>query len=82
MRPAEETRLAGAVILPQFERVGGTIRIKTPAILLGTTSRFVFLHEPQHRITHIIPNERIAELIVEGKKKKGAPDPSPPATKR
>ena len=57
------------------------IQIKTPAILLGTTRRFVFLHEPLHRITHIIPNERIAELIVEGKKKKGAPDPSPTATK-
>lgn len=57
------------------------IQIKTPAILLGTTSRFVFLHEPEHRITHIIPNERIAELIVQGKKKKGALDASQPAKK-
>jgi len=57
------------------------IQIRTPAILIGTTSRFVFLHEPQRGVTHIIPNERIAELVVPGKKKKGEPDAATPAKK-
>lgn len=58
------------------------IQVTTPAVLLGTTSRFVFLHEPQRGVTHIIPNDKIAELVVQGKKKKVAPAAVLPAQKR
>jgi hypothetical protein len=34
------------------------------ALLLGTTSRFVFLYYPAERRTHIIPLDNVAQLIV------------------
>lgn len=36
----------------------------SPALLLGTTSKFVFLYVPPAKQTHIIPIENVARLVV------------------
>ena len=33
-------------------------------ILIGTTNRFVFLHYPERRATHVVPMEMVSRLII------------------
>lgn len=33
-------------------------------ILVGTTNRFVFLHYPEHRVTHIVPMGMVSRLVI------------------
>lgn len=37
---------------------------RSPALLLGTTAKFVFLYVPASKQTHIIPIENVARLVV------------------
>jgi hypothetical protein len=50
-------------------RVQVTLQSGAPAaldhvIVIGTTSRFVFLHAPEDRRTHIVPVENISRIVV------------------
>ena len=40
-------------------------RADTPTLVLGTSSRFVFLYRPQAGVTEIIPLENIARIVID-----------------
>lgn len=41
-------------------------------ILIGTTNRFVFLHYPENRATHIVPMEMVSRLVIVRKSRRDA----------
>ena len=40
----------------------------TPALLLGTTQKYVFLYDPARQVTSIIPASNIARIRVDRKR--------------
>jgi len=54
----------------QVELTSGT-PLPSRALLLGTTSKFVFLYLPAEKKTHVIPIESLARLVVSSEKPNG-----------
>ena len=50
----------------------------TPALLLGTTQKYVFLYDPTRQVTSIIPAGNIARIRVERRRTTTAPPAAEP----
>ncbi len=53
----------------QVELTSGA-RFSSRTLLLGTTSKFVFLYLPAEKKTHVIPIENLSRLVVSAEKKR------------
>jgi hypothetical protein len=49
----------------------------SPTLMLGTSSRFIFVYRPKEQISEIIPHENIARIVVRANEA-GAGSPEPP----
>ncbi len=47
----------------------------SPTLMLGTSSRFIFVYRPKERISEIIPHENIARIVVRAETTAAAADP-------
>ncbi|MEP6731487.1 MAG: hypothetical protein ABJE10_12645 [bacterium] len=54
----------------------------TPALLLGTTQKYVFLYDPARQMTSIIPTGNIARIRVDRKKTTSAAPAGAPAARQ
>lgn len=51
--------------------------VESPTLMLGSSTRFVFVYRPNERVTEIIPNENIARIVISADKPaQESPDPT------